>query len=125
MLDAVAEPGNDPIETAWAELLGSWEDDAAHKRFIGLASGLGRLADAGRKYREARDAPDSSADLGALPKRREIAEKRIGEILGIAVVTMAAHKTAPPEKNHPKLLFVATGVCLAMILFAVWAFLKS
>src|SRR5688500_3671675 len=122
MLEAVDDPGDDPIETAWKEVLASWPDEAAHKRFISLASALKRLADAGKHYREVRDAPDSLSTYRDLPNRREIATKRIDEILGVAMLTMAATKTPPPEKKHPKLMMVAAGVMLALLLYAAWAF---
>jgi hypothetical protein len=120
----VDSAGDDPIETAWRELLTTWGDEAAHKRFISLASSLKRLGDAGRHYREVRDAPDSLSTYRDLPNRREIATKRIDEILGVAMLTMAAVKTLPPDKKHPKLVMIAAGICLAMIVFAAWSFMR-
>ena len=123
-MEAADDPADDPVEVAWKQVLASWSEDAAHKRFISLCSSLNRLADAGRHYREVRDAPDSLSTYRDLPNRSEIAKKRIDEILGVAMLTMTAHKTPPPEKKHPKLAMVAGGICLVMILFAVWSLLR-
>ena len=115
----------DPVEVAWREVLAHWTEEPAHKRFIALAQALDRLADAGRRYREVRDAPDADGPYRALPDRREIAKKRIDDILGVAMVAMAATKTPPATKKHPKLTFLALGICTGMVLFALWAYIRS
>jgi hypothetical protein len=117
--------GEDPIDVAWQQVLGSWGEEAAHKRFIALAQSLGRLGDAGRRYREVRESPEGDGPYRDLTDRREIAKKRIDEILGVAMVAMAATKTPPPSKKHPKLTFLAIGVCAGMVLFALWAYLSA
>src|SRR5262245_60034251 len=110
---------DDPLQTAWDELEKSWSDPAAHKKLIGLAASLGRLADAGRRYRDVRDGKDET------PERREMAKKSIDQILAAGMAMITAEKTAPAPKQHPKLFFVAAGVCLAMVLFALWAFFRG
>ncbi len=110
---------SDPLDEAWTDLQDQWSDEAAHKRYIGLATSLGRLAEAGKHYREVRDDPAAPAE------RREIAKKRIDQLLAAALAAMAATKSPPAPKQHPKLVFVAAGICAAMILFALWAFLHQ
>ncbi|MBW2460321.1 MAG: hypothetical protein JRH11_01660, partial [Deltaproteobacteria bacterium] len=45
----------DPIDVAWNEVEGAWDDRDAHKRFVALCQSLGRLPEAGRRYREVRE----------------------------------------------------------------------
>lgn len=123
ILPRVSE-ADDPVESAWRELLAHWTEEAAHKKFIALAQSLDRLADAGKRYREARDAPESLATYRDLANRSEIAKKGIDSILGAAMVRMATTRTPPPTKKHPKLTFVALGICTALILYALWAFIR-
>ena len=55
----------DPIEVAWREVEASWEDEAAHKRFLTLCQSFDRLADAGARYRAVREGDEERAEMAA------------------------------------------------------------
>lgn len=76
---------NDPIESAWATLLGDWESDDRHKAFVALAASLSRLPDAARHYR-------SSLTDPALAAR---AQQGIDAILRVAMLTLT-----PPQRSE-------------------------
>ncbi len=111
-----AGTSEDPIETAWKAVESGWDDAATHKRFLTLCISLGRLPEAGRRYREVRDTD---------PDRRDEAVRHIDEILTLAMQTMQATRTPPPPSRRPQLFFVALGATLAMIAFALWAFFST
>ena len=45
-------PSYPPVDDAWKELLGSWEDEAAHKRFLDRAAQYDGLDVAAALYRD-------------------------------------------------------------------------
>ena len=108
---------DDPIHLAWAELLEHWTDPAAHRRFLNLASGLGRLADAGARYRRA-------TEDAAL--RRE-AQVQIERLLSRAVVEMQGALGPPvdPRERYRALRFVAWTLSLTLIILVIVAYRAS
>jgi hypothetical protein len=107
----------DPLDEAWARVLATWDDDDAHRRFVSLAVALGRLPEAGRRYREVRDGD---------PDRRASAERHIEKLFGLAVQTLEAQKTPPPDpRANKKLLFVAIGVALSLVGAVAWSLLHG
>lgn len=108
----------DPLETAWAKVEQQWDDDAAHKAFVGLCLSLDRLAEAGRRYRQVRDDD---------PERRDEASRRIDALLALALQTMELTKTEAPDaaSTRRKITWVAFGIMLTLIAVAVMGLLRS
>lgn len=106
----------DPIEAAWAKLLEEWDDDAAHARFLALASALGCLAEAGRRYRTVRD-EDSERSARAFAQ--------IDRLLALAMKGLEATKTeVTPRRGKTTMLLIAIGVSGAIIVTAVALLLR-
>lgn len=106
------DTSSDPIETAWAALGESWDEPEAHKRFVALCMAQGRLADAGRLYREVRDADEG---------RRAEAERQIDQILVHALSTMELHRSPPAPKRNTMVLLIATAVFVLLVGAVTWA----
>ena len=102
---------SDPVVDAWQRLLGQWDDDEAHRRFIGLCATMNRLPDAGRLYREVRETDAA---------RRPVAQKQIDRLLAHAMQSLEAHRTEPPKRSPRALLLIAILTMLAMIAAASW-----
>lgn len=111
-----AEEGrdDDPLEKAWAALLPRWEDGGAHTRFLNLAAGLDRLADAGAFYRQAKEDP----------ARQAVAEAQIAQLLGRAVAQMQTSLGPPidPRQRYRTLRFVAWVLSLILIILVLLAY---
>jgi hypothetical protein len=114
---AGSPPPDDPIESAWEQLEAHWDDPEAHDRFVGLCLELGRLPEAGRRYREVRDRD---------PERSEDARQRIDRLLTLATRTLELTRTPPPDtrRTRSRLLLVALGLCLVMIGSVLWVWLR-
>ena len=110
---------DDPVEATWQEVLASFDDEAAHKKFLTLCAGLGRLGDAGARYRAIKDAPDDP--------RAAMASAQVERLLALAMQNLDGLKSPPPDKTTTKtvLLLVALGVSGAMIAHAVWTLVRS
>ena len=104
---------DDPFESAWRELEARWDDPDAHRKFIALCNAADALAEAGRRYRRVRE-QDS--------ERREEAERRTDEILGLAMQRITALRTEPPQRRGT-LLVIATLVAGAVIGASLWMLL--
>ena len=103
----------DPVADAWSALLTRWQDDEAHRGFMGLCATLDRLPDAGQRYRQVRDAdPD--------PERRKDAERHIARLLGIAIVALERTRTTPSPRPRRKLTWIAIAVSLTLVVAALW-----
>jgi hypothetical protein len=115
---APVEGDVDPLELAWSKVEAEWDDDDAHKRFLGLCVALGRLPEAGGRYRKVRE-------QDASPARREQANQRIEDLLSLAMKTMETLRSPeePPDKS--RLFFIALGVASSIVLLAVWAFVSA
>ena len=108
----------DPLDEAWARVEERWDDREAHRKFVGLCSTLGRLPEAGRRYREVRDNhPD--------PERRAEAERHIDRLLGFAMQSLEVMRTEPPRRARGLLLFIAFVLTVGMIGIASWLVLRS
>lgn len=111
----VAPPGaEDAVEAAWTEVESHWGSAEAHKRFLVLADSLGRLAEAGRRYRDVKERD---------PARRADAEKRIEELLGFAMARVRVDKVEP-GKARSRIEWVALGVSLVLIVAALRAMMQ-
>jgi len=110
---------DDAIETAWEEVLAQFDDEAAHKRFLTLAAGLGALGEAGRRYRAIKDDPDDP--------RAEMAAAQVDRLLGLAMQNLEPLKTPPNRKKNIKtvMFLLALGVSGTLVAHAVWSLLRA
>lgn len=105
----------DPVDAAWAELESHWSDPDAHKRFVGLCAALGRLADAGARYRKVKDED---------PTRADEASKRMAAVLTAATVALYESKS-PAPKRLSKLNVFGFALAATLVLSALWAWLHA
>jgi len=102
----------DPIEVSWAAVEARWNEDQAHRSFITLASTLGRLADAGAKYRVVRDTD---------PEREEDARRRIDQLFaqaaqGLRVVHTETHTLVRARRVLSISIMLALGALALLTL---------
>jgi hypothetical protein len=104
--------GSEAIEEAWGEVLEAWDSEDAHKRFIAVCDVLGRLDEAGSRYRAIQEAePEKSAD----------AERRIDQIVARALATLHAGRSEPGARGPRRwLLFAAVLFFVAIVGATVW-----
>ncbi len=104
------------IEDAWERVTREWDDARAHEAFLVLSASTGRLADAGRRYRDVRERD---------PERAERAKAQIDRVLALAMQNLSALKTEPSTRSaKTKMLLLAAGVSGAMVVTAVLALLR-
>jgi len=107
--DGSVEEEPDPIAAAWEALEQAWGDEQAHKRFVSLCASVGRLPEAGRRYRTVRDTD---------PARAEMAAGQIAQLLRVAMLSLETQRATPPQRPRVVLLLVALLVTATMILAA-------
>jgi hypothetical protein len=113
----VSEPTpreGDPVEAAWAAVEANWESAEAHKKFLVLCDSLDRLAEAGRRYRAVKEAS---------PARRAEAERRIGELLGLAMARVRVDRMEP-TKARSRIEWIALGLSLVLISAALFSMFR-
>ncbi|HET9594591.1 MAG TPA: hypothetical protein VFP65_03370 [Anaeromyxobacteraceae bacterium] len=105
------------IDTAWSELQGRWEDDAAHRAFLARFADLDALAEAGRRYRAALEA--RPGDPVALRWRDEVVKRA-------TVIAMAQlPRTKPPRQLPPRLRRALVAAAFAATAATVgWSLLR-
>lgn len=112
-----ADGAPDPIAVAWQRVEASWEDPDAHRAFLTLCVTLGRMPEAGRRYREVRDGD---------PERREEAQRRIDELLAMATHHLQRSASPPPERRgRQRLLWIAFALSLAMVGLVLWTLVRG
>jgi hypothetical protein len=97
----------EPVQAAWDRLLETWDDRGAHRKFVALCASLGRLGDAGKRYRAVRDDDPE-------PARRDEARAQIDRLFGVAMQSLEALKT-PPRTRPPTWLYIAAGLLLTAL----------
>lgn len=105
----------DDLERAWSEVLGAWDDEDAHKRYVVLADATGRLGEAGRRYREIKERE---------PLRRAVADRRIEEILGKAITQMKVIERSEPGVARSRLEWIGLGISVALITAALYQLVR-
>lgn len=104
----------DALEAAWAAVEAGWDKPEAHKKFLALADGLDRLADAGRRYRAVKEAD---------PARRDAAARQIDQLLGLAMKRVRVDKVEP-TKSRSRVEWIALGVSIVLISAALFSALR-
>lgn len=104
------------VQRAWETVRSRWDDDKAHQAFVTLSASTGRLAEAGRRYRDVREHE---------PERAARAEAQIDRILGLAMQNLAALKTErSPQSAKTRMALVSFGIALAFTGAALFALLR-
>lgn len=107
---AASEAGGGPGELAaldergaalWADLGAHWQDDARHDAFLKHCASVGRLAPAGRCYRQRLD--EHPGD--------EIATRMQGRVVGMASAALAPSRSAAPPINRSNWFWWVVLVC--------------
>jgi len=110
-LRRVSSVGDETLEEAWAEALESWDEDDAHKRFIAVCDAIGRLDEAGARYRAVKESD---------PERAQEADRRIDQVLGRALATLQSKRVEPSEEPRRRLFWVSVVLFLAILLSTMW-----
>ncbi len=97
----------DPVETTWAHVLANWNDDEAHKAFVGTCLSEDRLPEAGKRYRQIKEEGG---------ERAARAEEQIAKLLTLGMTLMQQNRTLPPPKRNRALTFL---VMLALALLGI------
>lgn len=114
-MTSIGGGGDEPYERAWQEVEAEWADDAAHRRFIALCASRGRLAEAGKRYRQVCERD---------PARREQASARLQAVLGAAFATLDLSRSRPAPRRS-RLFWAACGLALGLCGFVLLAVLRQ
>lgn len=106
----------DPLIVAFERLEREWDDEEAHKRFIGLAFSLERLPDAAGRYRVIRDHQSD---------RSEVASRQIDRIMALAMQSLELHRSPPPKERPRWLNVAAVAVTAALVMASLYYLLNS
>jgi hypothetical protein len=99
-------PPDDALARAWEAVEADWSSDDAHRRFLALCAASGKLSEAGRRYRLARDAD---------PAREPEAKRRIDAVLALATEQMFRNQTPRGEAKPSRVTWMAVGVALVIV----------
>ena len=108
------EPEPDDLAAEWARVEAAWDDPQAHRRYVTVCGATGRLAYAGRRYRQVQ-----ASD----PERRALAEAQIDRILALAMERLAVEKTPaqrPELRQRVRWLAFAVGLGLIGSAWILW-----
>ncbi len=107
----------DPIDEAWATVEAAWGDEEAHRRFLGVCMALGRLPEAGKRYRRVRDSD---------PTRAEMAAEQIERLLGLATQQLEGTRADAPTTEHKRTLsWVAFFMMLVLMGAGTWLLMRG
>lgn len=107
----------DPIDEAWTRVEANWGDEAAHRRFVGVCVALGRLPEAGRRYREVRETD---------PARSEDAARRIDALIVLATQQLQDTRVAPTGLEHKRTLTWAAFIIMLVLMGAgAWLLMRG
>ncbi|MDH5493419.1 MAG: hypothetical protein OEY14_15810 [Myxococcales bacterium] len=111
-----SDEAEDPLlDEAWARLEAEWGAPQAHRRFVALCASLGRLAEAGARYRVVR--------MGD-PERREQAEEGIEIVLEHAMRSLSQIRTEPSRRGVERAQLLALLIGSAFVFTALWLLLR-
>ena len=100
----------DPLDEAFAVVLADWDSDEAHKRFVVLAQTTGRLAEAGKRYRDLKDREPEKPGL----------QKRLDALVAAALADLATRRPKRDDRPRQRVFWVAVGVTLMIVATALW-----
>ncbi|MEM8606718.1 MAG: hypothetical protein AAGF92_06410 [Myxococcota bacterium] len=107
----------DPIDEAWGQVEADWQDEEAHRRFVGVCVALERLPEAGKRYREVRERD---------PERRDDAIAQIDKLLTLATQQLQDTRVPPSTREHKRTLqWVAFGVMMMLMAVGAWLMLRA
>ncbi|MGB5810615.1 MAG: hypothetical protein WBG86_08805, partial [Polyangiales bacterium] len=107
----------DPIDEAWAQVEASWEDEEAHRRFVGLCVALDRLPVAGGRYRQVREQD---------PVRSEEASRQIDKLLALATQQLQDTRVASPTAEHKRTLqWAAFAIMMGLMGIGAWLMFRG
>ena len=92
----------------WDNVVARWDDDKAHAAFLEFASSKGELPEAAGRYRAIQDEKSD---------RSELATKKLGAIMAIAMQLMAQERTDPQKKPPKWLTLLVFLVSAAIVLW--------
>jgi hypothetical protein len=106
----------DPIDEAWARVESNWDDEGAHRRFVGVCVALGRLPEAGKRYRSIRDVD---------PARSEEAARHIDRLIALATQQLEDTRVVPATTEHKRTLtWAAFFIMLVLMGAGAWLLLR-
>lgn len=97
----------DPLEQAWDKVDRAWGDPETHRRFLALAQATGRLAVAGRRYRQV---------ASENPERADEAQRQVDRVIALAMQGLTVERQ--PPKGGPRRVVLLIGYLLALALLA-------
>ena len=107
----------DPIDEAWGQVEADWGSEEAHRRFIAMCAALGRLPEAGRRYRQVR-ADD--------PARSEDASRHIDALIAMATQQLEATRVVRSGPEHKRALTWAAFFIMLLLMGAgAWLLLRG
>ncbi len=107
----------DPIDEAWARVEADWGDAEAHRRFVGVCVSLNRLPEAGKRYRQVREAD---------PSRRDEASKQIDKLIALASQQLEDTRATPATVEHKRALqWVAFAIMLGLMGVGAWLMMRG
>jgi hypothetical protein len=99
-------------EAAWAEVRTRWQDEEAHRAYLGRANSLDDLAQVGRRYKEALDR--SPGDPVALRWRDEVIRR--ASIQALSQIPRTPQPRFPAHRPFAPMLLISVAVLLAGLL---------
>jgi len=106
-----------PIDEAWGRVEAEWEDDEAHKRFVGVCVALDQLPEAGRRYRQVRERD---------PLRREVAERQIDNLIVLATQQLQDTRARPATTEHKRTVqWLAFAIMLSLMGVGAWLMMRG
>lgn len=107
----------DPIDEAWARVEADWASEEAHRQFVAVCVALDRLAEAGKRYRDARETD---------PSRSEDAARHIETLIVLATQRLLDTRVAPATSNHKRTLtWVAFTMMLLLMAAGAWLLMRG
>jgi len=107
----------DPIDEAWARVEADWASEEAHRQFVAVCVALDRLAEAGKRYRHARETD---------PARSEDAARHIETLILLATQRLQDTRVAPATSNHKRTLtWVAFTMMLSLMAAGAWLLMRG
>ena len=107
----------DPVDEAWGQVEADWGNEEAHRKFVGVCVALGRLPDAGKRYREVRERD---------PERRQDAISQIDKLLALATQQLEDTRVPLSTTEHKRTLqWIAFAIMMLLMAAGTWLMLRG